>query len=70
MEREKAEYASALLQQFKRTEEIYDNIAMLKEDGGKVTIDFDGKSTGRVIVIDHTETKLLTAIQNGLQELI
>ena len=71
MKQETAKYVKKLLEDFQRAEKIFDNIAMLKEDGGTLTLDFNGKSTGRLFVIGpETEGAILTAIQNGLQELM
>ena len=70
MTQETAKYVKKLLENFQRAEAIFDNILMLKEDGGTLTLDFNGKSTGRVFVIGHETEDILTAIQNGLQELM
>ena len=70
MEQETAKYAKELLENFQRAEAIFDNIILLKEDGGTLTLDFNGKSTGRVFVFGHETEDILTAIQNGLQELM
>lgn len=71
MTQEKAKYVKELLEKFQRAEKIFDNIAMLKEDGGALTLNFNRESNGRVFVIrPETEDAILTAIQNGLQELM
>lgn len=71
MEQETAKYVKKLLERLQRAENIFDSIALLKEDGGTLTLDFNGKSTGRVFVIGpETEDATLTAIQNSMQELM
>lgn len=71
MTQETAKYVKELLENFQRAEKIIDNIAMLKEDGGALTLDFNGKSTACVFINrPETDDAILTAIQNGLQELM
>lgn len=72
MTQETAKYVKKLLENFQRAEKIFDNIAMLREeDDGTLTLNFNRESKGRVFVIrPETEDAILTAIQNGLQELM